>query len=150
MLRRDIKAALIAGKNVSSRNAWSELGTMMRIEGEIMGRERQRNLVLESQWPTYKEGPWMDSPLALVKDLEPDNFECDACLRYNSHLFLPTYTLHFLATYTLHFNKSRLLLLLMFEVVSIHLLSISLQQHTATDLYYYCWLISTGIPNMSY
>ena len=82
LLRRDIKAALVAGKNVSSRSPFSELHTMMRREREIMGRERQRNLVLESQWPTYKEAPWLESPLALAKDLEPDNFECDACLRY--------------------------------------------------------------------
>lgn len=83
LLRRDIKASLIAGKNISLRNPWSDLSTMMRVEGEIMGRERQRNLILESQWPPYKEGPLMDSPLSLAKDLEPDNFECDACLRYN-------------------------------------------------------------------
>ena len=84
LLRREIKAALIAGTNVSSRSPLSELHTMMRVEGEIMGRERQRNLVLESQWPTYKEGRWLESPLAMAKDLEPDNFECDACLRYTT------------------------------------------------------------------
>ncbi len=54
-------------------------------------RERQRNALLESQWAVYKDSPWLESPLALKKDLVPDDFECDACLRYSEYIVLASF-----------------------------------------------------------